>query len=192
MSEDEIRLLVVRAREGDDVAFTALYDVFAPRVLRFLRCRVDTPEAAEDLLQRVFLKMIEELPQYRDRGIPFAAWLFRVARNAVIDLHRTAHPQLPLDGLTQQAADAGDPELLAEASMDRATVRAAIGRLPQPQREVIECRFFADLSPGETAAVLRRSESSVRVLQHRALAVLRRRLVLELPLAGSRAEAVHR
>lgn len=192
MSEDEIRLLVARAREGDDVAFTALYDAFAPRILRFLRCRVDTPEAAEDLLQRVFLKMIEQLPHYRDRGLPFAAWLFRVARNAAIDAHRTTHPQLPLDVLAWRAADTGDPEQLAQASMDRAAVREAIGYLPQAQRDVIECRFFADLSPCETAAVLGRSEGSVRVMQHRAIAALRQRLVPAPPLAAEGPKAAPR
>ncbi len=191
MSEDEIGNLVARAREGDDVAFTSLYDAFAPRVLRFLRSRLDGPELAEDLLQRVFLKMIEELPHYEDRGLPFAAWLFRVARNAVIDVHRTAHPHLQLEVLAERPADTGDPATLAEIMADREAVRRAIDCLPAPQRDVLQCRFFADLTPGETAAVLGRSEGSVRVIQHRAIAALRRQL-LEPSLVVAPAKAARR
>jgi RNA polymerase sigma-70 factor (ECF subfamily) len=121
--------------------------------------------------------MIEELPHYKDRGLPFAAWLFRVARNAVIDAHRTAHPQLPLEVLAERPAETGDPEMLAEVMADREAVRRAIDCLPAPQREVVQCRFFADLTPCETAAVLGRSEGSVRVIQHRAIAALRQHLL---------------
>lgn len=177
MSEDEIRHLVARAREGDDAAFTALYDAFAPRVLRFLRFRVETADAAEDLLQRVFLKMIEQLPHYEERGLPFAAWLFRVARNAVIDSHRRVRRQVPLDVVALRPADGSDPEALAQANAERDGLRDAMQSLPAAQREVLDCRFFGELSPRETAAVLGRSEGSVRVLQHRAIAALRRRLV---------------
>ncbi len=173
MPEDDIRHLVERAREGDERAFTALYDAFAPRVLKFLRFRVADPDLAEDLLQRVFLKMIEELPRYQERGIPFGAWLFRVARNAAIDAHRTSHAHLSLAVLAQRPSDHGDPEPVVETMMERDEIREALACLPPAQRDVLECRFFGDLSPRETAQVLGRSEGSVKVLQHRAVAALR-------------------
>jgi RNA polymerase sigma-70 factor (ECF subfamily) len=173
---DEIQDLVERARQGDAAAFGALYDAFAPRVYRFFRFRVSSPELAEDLTQRVFLKMIEQLPHYRSQGVPFAAWLFRVARNAWIDEHRTSHPAEPLDLLSGSAAEQASPEERAIDAVDWDIVRRALHRLPDDQREVIACRFFGDLSPQETAAQMGRSEGSVRVLQHRALATLRRLL----------------
>jgi RNA polymerase sigma-70 factor (ECF subfamily) len=176
MSEAEIQSLVRRAQGGDDAAFAALYDVFAPRLYRFFRFRASVAEAAEDLTQRVFLKMIEQLPGYQPRGIPFAAWVFRVARNAWIDEDRTKHPSVSLDTLSDSPSDSDGLDALAAASIESDLVRQAIAALPRDQREVIECRFFADLTPRETAALMGRSEGSVRVLQHRALAALRRRL----------------
>jgi RNA polymerase sigma-70 factor (ECF subfamily) len=176
MSEDEIQGLVELAREGDSVAFTSLYDVFAPRVYRFFRFRVATAETAEDLTQRVFLKMVEQLPNYRSRGVPFAAWLFRVARNTWIDEHRTSHSAMPLESLVERTSDRGDPQELASAAFDWDRAREALDLLPADQREVIACRFLAGLSPRETGMQMGRSEGSVRVLQHRALAALRRRL----------------
>jgi RNA polymerase sigma-70 factor, ECF subfamily len=173
MSDDEIQKLVQRAQSGDGAAFAALYDVFAPRLFRYFRFRSSTTEAAEDLTQRVFLKMIEQLPTYKSRGIPFAAWLFRVARNAWIDEDRTNHPSLPLEAIAESPSDASGPEALAAASLDSDALHKAVAALPPDQREVIAGRFFAGLTPRETAALMGRSEGSVRVLQHRALAALR-------------------
>ena len=173
MSDDEIQILVQRAQSGDGAAFAALYDVFATRLYRYFRFRVSTAETAEDLTQRVFLKMIEQLPNYKSRGIPFAAWLFRVARNAWIDEDRTNHPSVPLETLAASPSDTSGPEALAAASLDADALHAAVAALPPDQREVIAGRFFADLSPRETATQMGRSEGSVRVLQHRALAALR-------------------
>jgi RNA polymerase sigma-70 factor, ECF subfamily len=176
MPEDEIDALVDRARNGDEAAYAALYDYYAPRVFRFFRFRVSSPETAEDLMQRVFLKMIETLPGYESRGVPFGAWLFRVARNAWIDENRTNHVTVPIDGLESQPDDASDPHAQATASIDRAIVRTAVLALPNDQREVIAYRFFAGLTPRETAILMGRSEGAVRVLQHRAIGALRRLL----------------
>jgi RNA polymerase sigma-70 factor, ECF subfamily len=185
MSEDEIQNLVERARSGDDAAFTALYHAFASRVYRFFRFRVTTAEAAEDLTQRVFLKMIEQLPTYEPRGVPFAAWLFRVARNAWIDDSRTSRRSVPLDTLSQSVSPHDGPDLLAMAAIDSRSLKEAIDRLPEAQREVIACRFFAGLSHQETAAQMGRSEGAVRILQHRALEGLRKRLPHMAGVAGA-------
>jgi RNA polymerase sigma-70 factor (ECF subfamily) len=173
MVEDEFKHLVERAAKGDEVAFGALYDAFAPRLYRFFRYRA-SDATAEDLTQKVFLKMIEQLPTYRDQGAPFAAWLFRVARNAWIDQHRTSHPAIPLEALTAGTRDEEGPEALAVKAAEWETVRKAVCRLPGDQRDVIAFRFFAGLSPRETAAQMGCSEGSVRTLQYRALGTLRR------------------
>ncbi len=173
---DEIELLVRRAREGDEAAFSAIYDVFAARLYRFFCFRVSSHELAEDLTQQVFVKMIEQLPNYRHQGAPFGAWVFRIARNTWIDQHRTSHPAAPLEALAESAEGQPGPEEAALRSLDLERVRAALDRLPGDQREVVVYRFFAELTPGETAALMNRSEGSVRVIQHRALAALRRML----------------
>ncbi len=173
MVEDEYKRLVERAAKGDEAAFGALYDAFAPRLYRFFRYRV-SDATAEDLTQKVFLKMIEQLPSYRDQGVPFGAWVFRVARNAWIDQHRTSHPALSLEALTAGTLDDEGPEAHLVKAAEWETVRRAVCRLPSDQRDVIAFRFFAGLSPRETAAQMGCSEGSVRTLQYRALGTLRR------------------
>lgn len=170
--DDAIDALVRRAAAGDADAFAGLYDAYAPRLRRFLRHQLGDADVAEELLQRTFVKMIEALPRYRSRGLPFGAWLFRVARNAVIDHRRTSHPAASLDAAAEQAATRGDPVVAAERHQDQAVLRAALDRLPADQREVLVWRFFADLSPAETAGLMGRSNGAVRALQHRALAAL--------------------
>lgn len=174
-SLDSITLdeLVSRAVGGDAAAFSGIYDEFSPRVRRFLRHQPIDADVAEELLQRTFLKMIEALPRYNQRGLPFGAWVFRIARNALTDHWRTLHPAVSLDAAADRPAEGGDPVSCAEREQDRADLRAALAHLPADQREVLVWRFFADLSPAETAALMGRSNAAVRVLQHRALTRLR-------------------
>jgi RNA polymerase sigma-70 factor (ECF subfamily) len=174
--EAAIDALVLRAAAGDAAAFAGIYDAYAPRVRRFLRHQLGDADVAEELLQRTFVKMIEALPRYRPRGLPFGAWVFRIARNAVIDHHRTAHPGVPLEAANDRASEAGDPVASAERHQDRDEIRVALEALPPDQREVLVWRFFAGLSPAETAVLMGRSNGAVRVLQHRALAALRSNL----------------
>jgi RNA polymerase sigma-70 factor, ECF subfamily len=171
-----IDALVRRAATGDGTAFAGLYDAYAPRVRRFLRHQLGDADLAEELLQRTFIKMIEALPRYHARGLPFGAWVFRIARNVAIDHRRTAHATVSLDAALDRASDTDDPVAAAERHQDRAALRAAMDSLPADQREVLLWRFFAGLSPAETAVLMGRSNGAVRILQHRALTSLRGRL----------------
>lgn len=167
-------VLVQRAQAGEAAAFAAIYEDLAPGVLRFLCHQLGDPDRAEELMQRTFVKVIEALPRYRRRrGVPFRAWVFRIARNAVIDEHRTDHPALPLDAAPEQASDAPGPERLVEAAAERDELLAALELLPADQHDVIVYRFFGELAPHEVAPLLHRSEGAVRILQHRALRRLR-------------------
>ena len=172
----DIDALVDRAARGDAHAFRAIYEHLAPRLHRFVLVRVRETADAEDLVQRVFLKMIEALPRYEARGVPFAAWVFRLARNTVIDFERTRHPHAPLDAVAERPTDAAGPAELAEIEAERAEVRAALTTLTPDQQDVVTYRFFAGLAPGEIATLMGRREGSVRALQFRALESLRARL----------------
>ncbi len=180
-----IETLVQRARAGDTAAFAGLYDTFAPRVRRFLRHQVGDVHVAEDLLQQTFMKVIEAMPRYQSRGLPFGAWVFRIARNLVIDMRRTAHPGPAIDTVADCEDDAEGPERAAERADDRARLVATLDTLPADQREVLVWRFFGELSPAETAALMDRSPEAIRSLQHRAILALRGALAAaDLPLAG--------
>jgi RNA polymerase sigma-70 factor (ECF subfamily) len=182
--------LVERAQDGDPVAFTALYDDLAPRVLRFLSHQVANPDLAEELMQRTFVKVIEALDRFQVRGaIPFRAWVFRLARNVAIDDHRTTHPALDVDAVAEPISPEPTPDEILDRDIQREELLAAIDRLPQDQHDVIVYRFFADLSPAEAAPLLHRSEGAVRVLQHRALKRLRGFLAGSVRLATAGAEA---
>jgi RNA polymerase sigma-70 factor (ECF subfamily) len=176
-SERYVDDLVVAAQAGEAAAFAGLYDEYAPRVYRYLSVRIQQPADAEDLLHRVFVKVIESIGRYRSTGVPFSAWLFRIARNTMIDELRARPNDLAIDSL-DGVAQAGwdDPAGYAERAADRAEIRTALAGLTDEQRDVILYRFFADLSTQETAAVMGKREGSVRALQFRAIQALRRQL----------------
>lgn len=191
MATDDTDALASRARAGDSTAFRALYERFAPQVYRFALFRVRNAADAEDLTQRVFVSVIEALPRYEQRGLPFAAWLFRIARNAVIDFVRVERPRDPLELLEFQAAEGPGPAELAEADLERQVLVDGIAGLTPEQQEVIGFRFFGGLAPGEIAAIMGKREGGIRALQFRALESLRRRVgpALQLePLPDSRVE----
>jgi RNA polymerase sigma-70 factor, ECF subfamily len=188
LDADTLASLLARARAGESQAFAAIYDAYAGRLYRFLLLRVQEPADAEDLLQGVFVKVIEALPRYRDRGLPFGAWLFRIARNAAIDFAR-ARPNHQTLSLAEDHLDEGrEPAAVAELRADRRLVREVLELLTPDQRDVLVYRFFAGLSPREIGALMGKREGSVRAIQFRALATLRRRLepshLADLRLAG--------
>jgi RNA polymerase sigma-70 factor (ECF subfamily) len=174
----DLRDLVRDAQLGHIDAFDALMNLYVGRVFRFVRARVPESEA-EDVTQLVFVQMIEALPRYQERGIPFGSWLFTIARHAVIDAVRRPR-DLPLDAVAMRISPSPGPAELADRAAGAAELREAIRTLPADQRDVITLRFFADLSTREIAESLRKHEGHVRVLQFRALRGLRRRLVPRL------------
>jgi RNA polymerase sigma-70 factor (ECF subfamily) len=174
--DETIDALVERAARGDHVAFGGLYDAYAERLYRFVRFRVRDPFDAEDVVQRIFLKVIEALPRYEARGTPFAAWLFRLARNAVIDHVRAQRPVEPLGPMSERVAALRDPEQVALARLEMDEVAVALATLTTEQRDVIAYRFFAGLTPAEIGQIMGKREGSIRALQFRALAALRAQL----------------
>jgi RNA polymerase sigma-70 factor (ECF subfamily) len=179
MDDETLDRLVADAQRGDSQAFAQLFDEYAAPIHRFIASRVSRPSDAEDLTQLVFVKALEALPRYEARGIPFGGWLFRLARNAIIDQIRTRREHLPLvTALTRETDDAG-PEAAAALRDDLDRLAHALTELTEDQREVIELRFFAGLSVLETAVAMGRQEGTVRGLQFRAIAALRRSLGID-------------
>ena len=96
MDDETLDRLVAEAKEGDPRPSDAIFDAYAGPIHRFIASRVNRPSDAEDLTQLVFVKALEALPRYEARGIPFGGWLFRLARNAIIDQVRTRRDHLSL------------------------------------------------------------------------------------------------
>ncbi len=190
MDDETLDLLVDEAKRGDSQAFACIFDAYVGPIHRFIASRVRSPSDAEDLTQLVFVKALEALPRYEARGIPFGGWLFRLARNAIIDQVRTRRDHLSLvTAVTRETEEAG-PEAMAALRDDLQRVARAMDDLTDDQREVIELRFFAGLSVLETAVAMGRQEGTIRGLQFRAIASLRRSLGIESPVPASVAPSV--
>jgi RNA polymerase sigma-70 factor (ECF subfamily) len=180
MDDETLDRLVAEAQRGNPEAFGRIFDAYAGPIHRFIASRVNRPSDAEDLTQLVFVKALEALPRYEARGIPFGGWLFRLARNAIIDQVRTRRDHLSLVAAVTRATEDAGPEAVAALRDDLDRVARALADLTDDQREVIELRFFAGLSVHETADAMGRQDGTVRGLQFRALAALRRSLGIEV------------
>jgi RNA polymerase sigma-70 factor (ECF subfamily) len=168
---DPIIPLVAKIQQGDDQAFSLLYDQFADRIYKFIRLKVSEEEQAEDLLQEVFVKAWQGAKKLELADLNFSAWLYRVASNTVNDHYRKVYrrPQtVELDPAFNVAAP-DDTEKLAEDSFEAAAMGKVIEELPANYKQIIELRYFQDFTVEETAKVLNKSSVTVRVLQHRAV-----------------------
>jgi RNA polymerase sigma-70 factor (ECF subfamily) len=180
LDDEALDRLVLEAKGGDPGAFGRLFDEYHEPVYRFIANRVNRPSDAEDLTQLVFVKALEALPRYEVRGVPFGGWLFRLARNTIIDHARTRHDHAELNAAADRATDEAGPDEVTLLRQDLDAVARALADLTGEQREAIELRFFAGLSAREAAEAMGKQEGTVRGLQFRAIASLRRSLGLAL------------
>jgi len=169
MLEDEHNL-VARAKEGEAEAFGLLYDFYMPRIYRFVLFKVGRREEAEDLTHQTFLKAWEHVETYESRGYQFSSWLYRIARNTVIDHHRKSRPQVNIE-------DLGDDILQSESSQAKdldlkiewRTLLEAIYKLKDVEQDVLIMRFVDELTHKEVAKAIGKTEGATKVIQHRAL-----------------------
>jgi RNA polymerase sigma-70 factor (ECF subfamily) len=170
--------LIRLAKEGDAEAYGELYERHMAAVYRFLYARLDNRMDAEDYSEEVFIKVYNSLATYNERGIPFRAYLLIVARNALIDHYRRngrAPQRVSIEDM--QISDlTPDPGEISSTNSRHQELRKVLGDLREDYQEVLVHRFLNDLSPNETAVVMKRSTGAVRVLQHRALAAVRKAL----------------
>jgi RNA polymerase sigma-70 factor (ECF subfamily) len=163
------QLAVARAQEGDQDAVRFLYVSYSHNIYGYVRSIVRNDHEAEDVTQHVFAKLMTTVAKYDDRGIPFSAWLLRLARNVAID-HLRADRLTPTESVL-------DPDLTSGVDTDRAeAIRAALGTLPNEQREVVMLRHVVGLTPGEIADRMGRTEGSIHGLHHRGRRALQREL----------------
>lgn len=164
--------LIQQAQKGDREAIAELYRLHAQMIYRYIAYRVDTPADAEDLTAEVFVKMVEALPSYRITGAPFSAWLYRIASARVIDYRRRVrrHPEAELRESVSHTDPSPEQSLLDDQETD--ALRDAIRQLSEEQQSVLILRFVERRSHQEVAAILDRSVTAVKSIQHRALTQL--------------------
>jgi len=160
--------LVLAAQSGDPGAFGELYERYRQPVYRYCLARSSSPHEAEDLVSEVFLKAMESLARYRDQGLPFVAFLYRVARNAAIDRSRRDRGASLFD-MTIEPRSSVDVEGDAARASDMETVLAALRKIKPEYREVILLRFVEGYSAADVAIVLDKAEKAIWNLQQRGL-----------------------
>lgn len=163
-------------RHSKEEQLSSLFDSCYPRLARYAYARLGNPTEAEDVAADVFVHAFESLDSYRERGLPMEAWLFRIARNLVVDRYRRSGRFERSGEDEAELPDSPDPAQLAEKSILLKDVKEAMQHLTQDQRDVVTLRFFSGLSSRETAAALGKSDGSVREMQRAALEKLRQLL----------------
>jgi RNA polymerase sigma-70 factor (ECF subfamily) len=171
---EEERRLVQRAIDRDQAAFAELYDRHVVRVYRHIYYLVGDTSVAEDLTAQTFLKAWEAIDRYKERGAPIVAWLLRISHNLTVSYLRSRRDHSELDEAYVDQKRSGNPEEVLEQTTDEKSVRDAVLRLRDEQRQVIMLRFVEELDYREVAAMIGKSVPAVRVIQHRALGNLRK------------------
>ena len=165
--------LIIDAISGEASAFGLLYDKYQPQIYRFIYLKVSHREEAEDLTHQVFFKAWQNIGNYQIKGLPFSSWLYRIARNDVIDHYRTRKPNLNIEIIDEPAVK--DPtEQKIDDNIKLESVRKAVLQLNHEQQDVILMRFVEELSFGEIAKIMDKSNGAVRILQHRAIRNLKK------------------
>lgn len=181
LTEHHIQLLVAKAAKGDHAAFESLYEHFFTQVYKFCAFRLPK-EVAEDVTADAFVKVWENLHGYRPHPkVPFAAWLFRIVRNQVIDVYRGAPvtEEMPEDIADTDAFNRADHRLSKKQLLS--IVRTAVEKLPERYRDVLLLTYISELPTHEVARVLKLTEGGVRILRFRALKKLETLLPEDLP-----------
>jgi RNA polymerase sigma-70 factor, ECF subfamily len=175
-----VDLAVARIKEGDGGAMQVLYVRYAPEVHRYVKSIVRDHHEAEDITQSLFLKLMSAIHGYRSRGVPFEAWLLRVARNAALDSLRKKRA-VPSDDI--QASDGGRGDIALER---RLSLKQALGQLPDQEREVLVLRYIAGLPTREIATRMHRTERSIYGIHNRGRRALKAALeeLEAMPLTG--------
>jgi len=166
--------LIRRAQQRDQEAFAQLYEQHFDRIYRYVALRIGDKIEAEDMTQQVFINALQSISSFKWKGIPFSAWLFRIAHNQVVDYLRkkAKRATVPLD--ESRASSDSNPQLVAEHRLDIEQLLSATKRLTEAQREVISLRFAGELSIVQVAKVMGKSQGAVKALQHSAIVALRK------------------
>lgn len=175
ISKDEIEKLVIEVKTGNHDAFSQVYDFYIDQIYRYVYYRVKS-EDSEDLTETVFLKVWENIASYKHRsGYWFSAWIFRIAHNLVVDYYRSAKnrdfDELGIDIASKDRQH--NPIREADRSFDKRVLRIAIGKIRKSYQDIIVYKFLNELSNAEIAVIMKKSEGSLRILQHRALKALK-------------------
>ena len=170
--------MLARASRGDREAFGVLYERYVERIYNYVYYRTGNLHDAEDLTARVFQRAMNHIHNYTDRGVPFSAWLYRIAHNLVANWHRdrSRRQEIPLSDLPVVPSKDERPEATLMQSQDHDSLMGLIRQLPSERQTLLILKFVEDLSNAEIGQIMGRSEGAVKSLYHRTLLSLRDQL----------------
>jgi RNA polymerase sigma-70 factor (ECF subfamily) len=173
MLENE-KKYIREAREGRQESFAVIYSHYVPQIFRFVLFKVSGRQTAEDLTHEIFLSAWQNIKGYKQREFPISSWLYQIARNKVIDHYRTSKKNISIDteDFNEEAIGFYEQKNL-DLSLNVEKIKSLIKLLKQEYQDVIIMRYIEDLDHREIASALNKSEGAVRLMQHRAINILK-------------------
>ncbi len=167
--------IIAECRAGNWLDFDKIYDFYLPKIYQYVYYRIRHKQTTEDLTSVIFLKTVQNLHTFRSGSAPFGAWLYRIARNTVIDYTRTQKPLQDLDAASEVAAKQDVMED-TDTKLNLDSVKASIEELNPDQREILTMRVWDELSHKEISQILEISEGASKVAYSRAVSALKQRI----------------
>jgi len=173
--ENDEQDILKRAAQGDRDAFGALYEQYVERIFNYVYYRTGNVHDAEDLTARVFYRALHHIQNYTDRGVPFSAWLYRIAHNLIANWHRdrSRHQEIPLSDAPTIHYKGDAPEVALMHNQDHDALLHIIRHLSPERQHLLILKFVEHMSNAEIGAIMNRSEGAVKSLYHRTLLSLR-------------------
>jgi len=167
--------VLARAVQGDSDAFGELYKRYVGRIYNYIYYRTGDPFDAEDLTARVFMRAMHHIRSYRDRGLPFSAWLYRIAHNLVANWYRdnSRRQEISLEKIALSHFSADYPENVLVQTQEREILLAVIRCLPPERQQLLIMKFVERFSNAEIGQIMGRTEGAIKSLYRRTLLALR-------------------
>lgn len=177
---DDIEL--VELAKNDQEAFGALYERYVTKIYNYVYYRTGNHHDAEDLTAMVFYRALGHIENYTERGIPFQAWLYRIAHNLVANWHRDRGRRkiIPLDEYVGPGPQFEAPDQYAENEEERTLLLESIRQLPPERQQLIILKFIEKMPNAEIGQIMGRTEGAIKSLYHRTLSALREELDLRM------------
>jgi RNA polymerase sigma-70 factor (ECF subfamily) len=171
--------LLIEQAKSDPGAFGLLYENYLQKIYNYVYYRTGNHHDAEDLTAKTFQRAMKHISRYEQRGVPFSAWLYRIAHNVVANWHRdqSRRKVVALDELVLYQRWQQSPEGLVEENEEKRELLKAIRRLPADRQQLLILKFVEGMSNEATGQIMGRSEGAIKSLYHRTLLALRKEIV---------------
>lgn len=183
MAIDKQEEALINLARKDPEAFGLLYERYVERIYNYIFYRTGNVNEAEDLTARVFFKAMTKIGTYRHMGLPFSAWLYRIAHNLVANYHRdnARNREISLEGdASVRLSGMNDHnEVSLDKKQEVEKILLLISDLPKVRQELIILKFVDKLPNAEIGKILHKSEGAVKSLYHRTLIEIREKIKLE-------------